>query len=308
MRQTNTVTALATLLVCLLLSCAQGANADIPVNQNYFGLGAANAPTYTPGVNTPNASPTSFQQESSQAPARIDVDEIDSPASVINRNPAPVNQPVINSPQTNAMPLANPSIPSTSFGAPNGGGLRISFQTPFDSTLAKDGDPFIASATDDFWLDNKLIVPKGSVLRGRINVTKKAGLINKSQDIVLNFDHMMMPDGSLKNLNYQMTPSFASSSVPISGSQQFAYGLQQAGQSIQSQAQHGVEVAQDKGGGFNYLLAVPAYTLKGVANGTLITTDSATRAIFGNKSENLMVRPGDEFVIEQNEAAQLLFH
>jgi hypothetical protein len=304
----------STIVLTSSLSLLPLAHADgLPVNQNYFGT--------SPYTQAPQAMPQAVPTQPSEPTVnntvntRIDVDAEDmtAPQTTTILPSAPVNSnwtPSANTqqPQINAWPPQNTSIPAGQFTAANTpGGLRIAFQTPFNSETAQDGDAFLATAADDFWQNNQLLVPKGSVLRGRIAVTKKAGLINKTQEIVLNFDHMTMPDGTLKPLSYQMVPTTTNTTAKaIPDSQRFAYGMQRAGNTITQGADRGVEVARAKGGFFNYLLAVPAYTLKGVASGTLITTSTATKAIFGHKSDSIMVQPGDEFVIESGEAVQLL--
>ena len=147
MRQTASLSAFAISLGCLLLGTGLNAFAELPVNQNYFGAGVgAYTPSTVPAVSSPNAAP--------QSPARIEVDETDSSASIIT--PAPVNRPIMNNaPQSSAWPTANPSIPGNSFGAANGGpanqphvGKSFSRRTPHHPRQIERGDDLYCAHGD----------------------------------------------------------------------------------------------------------------------------------------------------------------
>lgn len=266
--------------------------ADLPVNQNYF-----QGPMYTPSNNLP---PVNFAQPETNTPPVEMMQPSEQPElrqPVVTMPPSPPQPPVNRIPVSNNNAVILQSHPAE---AQIANGFHITFQTPFNSTNAQDGDAFIATAGEDLWVQNQLLVPRGSVIRGRIVTANKKGIFGAGGELTLDFDHIVMPDGTLKNISYQMTPT------PTAGSRsnQLANSYEEGREVAQAQTQRGVEYAKSKGGGVNYLLAVPTNALLGVASGTLITTRGVTKAIFG-KADSIVVNPGDDYVIQYNEAARI---
>lgn len=307
------------IVLSLLLSIA-GAQAsfavDLPVNQNYFGAQPIIRPTVSEPVSI-EAKPVriddALEIEDGQKPP------VKTPDNNSTEQKTPTHVPSEGS-QTSQPESSSMMSPNISYGPiqtnfaslsqlmgkqPTQRGienLKIVFQTQFDSNRSQTGDLFVASAANDFWADGQLFIPKGTVLRGRIVRADKASFLDKGGELTLDFDHMVLPDGTLKSITYQMLPAISKS---VSKSEQLAYTAEQGFQAMQNQTQVGINEAKNKGGGLNYLLAVPTNALLGVATGTLITTSGATKAIFG-RAQSVMVQPGDEYEIGRQEVIRLI--
>ena len=280
-----------TLGITLFMLNLPASYADIPVNQNYFQNPAyATTRTVMPAVDLTNPNNNMPGNSPYNAPV-VTQPPIEQP--VIEPMREPVQRPVSSSDNTNVMLQSHPAEAQMT------NGFHITFQTPFTSNNAQDGDAFIATAGEDLWVQNQLLIPKGSVIRGRIVTANKKGIFGSGGELTLDFDHVVMPDGTLKSVNYQMTPTQTNART-----NQFSQSYEAGRLAAQSQTERGVQYAKSKGGGINYLLAVPTNALLGVASGTLITTRGVTKAIFG-KADAVVVNPGDEYVIQYNEATRI---
>ena len=92
---------------------------------------------------------------------------------------------------------------------PAGARLVIRFLTALDSKTANIGDAFSAEASEDLWIEDRLILPKGTAVRGRVEAVQRPGFFSKGGLLKLGFDHMVMPSGELRPLSLQLDTASA---------------------------------------------------------------------------------------------------
>ena len=76
--------------------------------------------------------------------------------------------------------------------------LRIRVETPLSADVSDVGDDFQARVINDFYISGdfrKLIVPKDSWIRGKVNFIKKPRLLSRSGKLGIKLDTLLSPQG-----------------------------------------------------------------------------------------------------------------
>jgi len=78
---------------------------------------------------------------------------------------------------------------------PVGTVIPVKLESPINSITSAMGDQFNATLTSDIMLNDDIILPAGSVIRGTVGKIKKANFLLKEAKIMLIFDHIVTPAG-----------------------------------------------------------------------------------------------------------------
>jgi hypothetical protein len=82
----------------------------------------------------------------------------------------------------------------------------VVFQTGHDARTSAPGDIFLAQLGSDFkGAGETIILPKGTVLRGRLETVQRPGLFSRGGAMALAFDHIMLPSGELLPLTLRLS-------------------------------------------------------------------------------------------------------
>jgi len=77
---------------------------------------------------------------------------------------------------------------------PSGTKIPIIMDTAVDSDTSQEGDEFSARTGEDLSIDGGIVVPAGSVIRGRIAALNAPKHLNRSGSVALKFDSVTTPD------------------------------------------------------------------------------------------------------------------
>lgn len=231
------------------------------------------------------------------------------PAMASEDDPADMMDSQAEMVETSAEPVMQMDAGSSRL--PAGLKLRVRFVTGIDAAKAQPGDVFVAMMAEDTWADKQLILPKGSVVRGRVEAAERARLFSKGALLRLAFDHVVLPTGELEPLNLSMDLS----NPKLNREKNALYTDPGVGSKLNTSVDKGVETFQTfhekgiaegkkRGGGLNMLLTVPTNTVAGVATGTAITAVESAKALFG-KGEAVVIQPGEEMTLELSGSASL---
>lgn len=94
--------------------------------------------------------------------------------------------------QSNASPLA--SVASTVV-IPAGAKIPLSLQQAISTKNARDGDPVYASTVFPFVLNERILVPAGTYIQGKIAHTERAGHGKGRAEILIHFTTLIYPSG-----------------------------------------------------------------------------------------------------------------
>ena len=77
---------------------------------------------------------------------------------------------------------------------PSGTKIPIIMDTAIDSDTSQEGDEFSARTSEDLTIDGGIVVPAGSVIKGRIAQLNAARRFDRSGSVALKFDTVTTPD------------------------------------------------------------------------------------------------------------------
>jgi len=187
---------------------------------------------------------------------------------------------------------------------PSGTRLPVTTLSPISANTAQLGDLVLLKTQADFWVGQQLLLPKGSLFRGRVDNVQKPGYFSKGGMLRLNVEHLVMPSGELASLALLVDAASAKMDAQRNAfytdpgiGNKISSSLNKGVERYQYYTQKGVEAGTQRGGGFNMLLTVPTNMLAGVAVGAATTTAGTAKAIFG-KGETVNLQPGDPLVLD----------
>jgi hypothetical protein len=220
--------------------------------------------------------------------------------------PAPVNP--MNAPSVVPSSSSTLQVQAGSQKVPAGTMLTVAFNTNMDSKITNTGDPFTAIITKDFSVPSaqggrRVILPAGTMVRGRVSNVKRPGLFSHGGAIFLAFDHVVLPSGELLPLtlnlsteNTLVNKQGALYSDPGIG-KKVQQGAEQGKKTFDNITEQGFETGKQIAGGLGSIVTVPAAVIGGALAGTAVTTGKAAVAVVG-RGDSVVIKPGDTVTID----------
>ena len=78
---------------------------------------------------------------------------------------------------------------------PAGTVIPITLMTRISTKYAKDGDGIYARTAFPVTVDNKIVIPEGSRVRGKITEVKRPGRVKGKGELTLSFQSIVLPSG-----------------------------------------------------------------------------------------------------------------
>ena len=78
---------------------------------------------------------------------------------------------------------------------PAGTVIPITLTTRITTKNAKDGDGIYGKTAFPITVDNKVVIPEGSFVRGKISEVKRPGRVKGKAELTLNFQTLVLPNG-----------------------------------------------------------------------------------------------------------------
>lgn len=216
-----------------------------------------------------------------------------------------------------ALPTTSLKLNTQSQKVPAGTRLTVQFNARLDSRISQEGEPFTAFIQEDFkapGMDGqpRIVLPRGTLVRGRVDTVKKPGLFSRGGTILLSFDHVVLPTGDLLPLDLNLSAkNDAVKRVRKPGTNEAEFALYDdpgVGYKIHKSLESGVDTlgrfkdagsqaGEDIAGGAGKIVTVPAAVLGGVVAGTAVTTGKSVLALVG-RGESATIEPGDTVNID----------
>ncbi len=190
---------------------------------------------------------------------------------------------------------------------PAGTFLRIGFNNAMDARITEPGEPFTAQLTDDFLYNDsgisRIILPAGTVVRGRISDVKRPGFFSKGGAIHLNFDHVVLPSGEMLPLDLTISPK--NEDVNKAGAlymdpgikKKVEKGVEEGKDTFNRILDLGVQTGKDTADGLGSIVTVPLAVAGGALAAGAVTTGKAAIAVVG-KGDTVVIQPGDTIVVD----------
>lgn len=262
-----------------------------PPQQTYQSAPQDTAPQSPPASVNTTPAPTPAAPPSPTPAANT---ESGGPVSVQPANPADASAPL-------QVGLSSKKVPAGTF-------LKISFNSNLDSKITEPGEPFTAMLTDDFSTQDsqgltKLILPAGTMVRGRVEQVRRPGFFSRGGSIYLLFDHVVDTSGDqlpldlkLSTVNTQVNQQgalYTDPGIPTKLRRSVDRGVGV----LKGLTQKGVEAGKDTADGLGQIITVPIAAIGGAVAGTAVTAGHSAASIVG-KGDSVVIRPGDTVTID----------
>lgn len=166
--------------------------------------------------------------------------------------------------------------------------LKLILECTVDAKSSRPGDIFEGHVKDDLFLGTQLLLPKGSLVRGRVSEVTKPRLLSRAAKIGLKLEQIVTPTGEV---------------VPLDAALEFKKGTTNAKGQLDPGTSLGSRVSNDvksvtglnsTGGTRTALMAANIATLGAPAAATFI--GGSAIALFSS-GDNVMLTPGQELEI-----------
>lgn len=132
--------------------------------------------------------------------------------------------------------------------------LKLVLECPVDAKTSQPGDIFEAHVKDDLFLGRNLILPRGSLVRGRVSEITKPRLISRAAKIGLKLDQIVTPVGDV---------------IPLDAALEFQKGMTNKSGQLDPGTNFGTRVEKS-------VRAVSGMDEKGATKGAIIAANVAT--------------------------------
>jgi type IV secretion system protein VirB10 len=78
---------------------------------------------------------------------------------------------------------------------PAGAQIPLALKQPISTKTAHEGDPVYASTTFPFVIHDRVLVPAGTYVQGRITSVKRAGRVHGRAEVLMHFTSLIYPNG-----------------------------------------------------------------------------------------------------------------
>lgn len=93
-----------------------------------------------------------------------------------------------------------PAAPSNELIVSDGTRLPIVLTTYLNSRTSLVGDSFYADTTYPIWIQQRLVIPRGSIVKGTVTHVQRPGKIKGKGQIAIRFENILLPNGISRNL------------------------------------------------------------------------------------------------------------
>src|SRR5688572_7586712 len=93
-----------------------------------------------------------------------------------------------------------PPAQSSEIIVPEGTRLPIALSTFLNSRSSEVGDSFYADTTYPIWIQQRLAIPRGSIVKGTVTHVQRPGKIKGKGQIAIRFENILLPNGVSRDL------------------------------------------------------------------------------------------------------------
>jgi len=112
----------------------------------------------------------------------------------IPAGPPPPQAPPPDAPQA-PVPAREPEIV-----IPVGTTIPIALTTFLNSRSSQVGDTFYADTTYPIWIQQRLVIPRGSIIKGSVTHVQRPGRVKGKGRIAIRFENVLLPNGVTRDL------------------------------------------------------------------------------------------------------------
>ena len=175
--------------------------------------------------------------------------------------------------------------------------LKVKLQEPIGTAHLKEGAPFTVTLVDDITEGKKIVVPKGTVIRGSLDYVARAKRFSKGAVLGMYFDHIVSPGGKQIPLDLALcNNAYLTYDGKLSTKTNYGTAIKQNAENAKNIITKSTTWAWEKGddlwNGFpKYVFAPVTAVFSTIGAGFYFVGDAVVD----------MIKKGDEIVINQGE-------
>jgi type IV secretion system protein VirB10 len=97
--------------------------------------------------------------------------------------------------QSNSSSPADKPGPAQTLTIPAGSQIPLALKQAISTKTAREGDPVYATTTFPFVLNDRVLVPAGTYVQGRISSVKRPGRVHGRAEVLMHFTSLIYPSG-----------------------------------------------------------------------------------------------------------------
>jgi len=181
---------------------------------------------------------------------------------------------------------------------PTGTTFKLRMETPVNSYNTTLGDTFRATLVEDIRIGTKVIIPAGTIVRGRAGDVKKNAYLSRGGKLNLTFDHIVTAMGKPIPLNVKISNAkyLDTNSGTLSAGGGYlnavSKNIEQGNDFLTNSIGYGFNTGKSHWGGYPVVVTVPFGFAVGLVGGAGIFTVKSTIALF-KKGDNVKINPND---------------
>ncbi len=182
---------------------------------------------------------------------------------------------------------------------PVGTKIKLRMENPINSQNSGLGDSFICTIMEDIIVNDELILPAGSIIRGKVENIKKNAMFCIGAEMTISLEHIVTPVGRQVPLKARLTGinGLTNEGVINAGGgyfNQLEKNMDQSSQVFHTITHAGLQYGKSVANGYPVIITAPAAAVGGifVGGGNFVT--KSVMALF-KKGPNVKINPGDTF-------------
>lgn len=181
---------------------------------------------------------------------------------------------------------------------PAGTVIPIVLSAYLNSQSAQVGDAFYADTVYPVWIQQRLVIPRGSTIKGTVTEVVRAGRIRGKGRLAVRLDSIILPNGVTRDL----VASFRG--IHSSGAEK----LDRASETVQAESSKGVDVGTIAGTTTQgAIIGALADRGKGTAIGAGAGALVGTTFVLLSRGRDLVLPPGTQFDIELKQPLRFVY-
>jgi type IV secretion system protein VirB10 len=117
------------------------------------------------------------------------------PAIMVGQTSGAPSSPAHSQPPASAQAAHTTESASSTLTIPEGAKVPVSLKQAISTKTAKEGDPVYAITDFPFVLNDRIIIPAGTYVQGRIAHVQRAGRVKGRAEILIHFTSLIYPSG-----------------------------------------------------------------------------------------------------------------
>jgi type IV secretion system protein VirB10 len=118
----------------------------------------------------------------------------------MSQEPAQPTQAPAPQSQEQTQEPAQQAVEEPALVVPEGTNLPIVLSTFLNSRSSQVGDTFYADTTYPIWIQQRLVIPRGSIVKGTVTKVIRPGKIKGKAQLAISFDNILLPNGITRDL------------------------------------------------------------------------------------------------------------